>query len=80
MDKELEEYYRNMTDLFRTEGWKQLMAELTETANGLNNVLFVGSAEDLYEKKGKLKVLYDLLYLETSIVNVLAEAENDKGV
>lgn len=80
MDKELEEYYRNMTDLFRMEGWKQLMAEFTESANQLNNVLLVNNTEELFEKKGKLKVLYDLLYLENSINLVLEEAENDKGV
>lgn len=80
MDKELEDYYRHMNDLFRTEGWKQLMAELTVTAEGLNNVLFVKGEEDLFERKGKLKVIYDLLYLETTIANALEEAENDKGV
>lgn len=80
MDKELEEYYRNMTDLFRMEGWKQLMAEFTETANQMNNVLLVGNTEDLFERKGKLKVIYDLLYLENNINLVLEEAENDKGV
>lgn len=67
MDKELEKYFAAYFELFRTEGWKQLMAELTEDKNSVDSVENTLDAQDLYTRKGQLGVLASLLNMEDRI-------------
>ena len=38
MSPELEKYYNTYFDLFRTDGWKQLIEELANNASVINSV------------------------------------------
>lgn len=80
MDKEVEEYYENMREMFQTEGWKQLMAEAREEANTVNNVLFLRDANQMYEAQGKLSVLYKLIGMEDTVDNILNGIEDDPSI
>ena len=71
IDKDLELYYRNASDMFMTEGWKQLISDLTANANNINSVEYTKDGEDLHFRKGQLSVLGSILTLE----NQLREAE-----
>ena len=71
IDKDLELYYRNASDMFATEGWKTLMFDLTNNANNINSVEYTKDGEDLHFRKGQLSVLGSILTLE----NQLREAE-----
>jgi hypothetical protein len=71
IDKDLELYYRNASDMFATEGWKTLMSDLTNNANNINSVEYTKDGEDLHFRKGQLSVLGSILTLE----NQLREAE-----
>jgi hypothetical protein len=71
IDKDLELYYRNASDMFMTEGWKQLISDLTANANNINSVEYTKDREDLHFRKGQLSVLGSILTLE----NQLREAE-----
>ena len=77
MDKELETYYNNYFDLFRKEGWKQLMEELKNNALFINSVEAVKDEADMYSRKGQLQVLASLLNLETTITNAQEELDDD---
>ena len=77
MDKELETYYNNYFDLFRNEGWKQLMEELKNNALFINSVEAVKDEADMYSRKGQLQVLASLLNLETTITNAQEELDDD---
>jgi hypothetical protein len=67
IDKDLELYYRNASDMFVTEGWKTLMSDLTVNANNINSVEHTKDGEDLHFRKGQLSVLGSLLTLETQL-------------
>ena len=67
IDKDLELYYRNASDMFVTEGWKTLMSDLTANANNINSVEHTKDGEDLHFRKGQLSVLGSLLTLETQL-------------
>ena len=67
IDPKLEVYYRNMRDLFRTEGWKQLLEDLNSNAVLINSVEVTKDLEDLYFRKGQLSVIANILNLEAQI-------------
>lgn len=69
MDREDEKYYNDYFDLFRSDGWKQLIEELTQNAATINNVAVIKDAEDLFFRQGQLEVLVSLLKFEDSINN-----------
>jgi len=67
IDPKLELYYRNMRDLFRSEGWKQLLEDLKSNAVMINSVEVTKDLEDLHFRKGQLSVIANLLNLEAQI-------------
>lgn len=77
LDKETEEYYSKYFDLFRTEGWKQLIEELRQNAMMINSVENTKDQEDLYIRKGQLKVLAYLLNFESNMETSFAELEKE---
>jgi len=79
MNKELEQYYFKYFDLFRNEGWKQLIEELTSNSIAINNIDATKDEQELFFRKGQLNVLASLLNLETTIQNAFEEANSDEG-
>ena len=75
LDKETEEYYNKYFDLFRTEGWKQLIEELRQNAMLINSVENTKDQEDLFIRKGQLKVLAYLLNFESNMETSFEELE-----
>jgi hypothetical protein len=73
LNREEETYYNNYFDLFRTEGWKQLISELTTNALGVNSLESVKDESDMYFRKGQLNILGSLINLETMINNAFDE-------
>jgi len=67
IDKELELYYRNMKRMFASDGWKQLMSDLTSNAININSVELTKDGEDLRFRKGQLSLIANLLNLEAQI-------------
>jgi len=67
IDPKLELYYRNMKDLFRSEGWKQLLDDLSSNAVMINSVEVTKDLEDLHFRKGQLSVITNILNLEAQI-------------
>ena len=76
MDKETEQYYDNLADMFLTRGWKDLVEELTENALNINCVEYTKDANDLYFRKGQLNIVAYILNLE-STVDRLREGSSD---
>jgi hypothetical protein len=82
MDRDDEQYYNNYFDLFRNDGWKQLVEELTDTAANINNVAVIKDAQDLFFRQGQLDILWMLLKFEDSINNSYDDLveTNDEGI
>lgn len=78
MTHELELYYRNFRDLFRNEGWKQLIADLKENAVLINSVEVTKDSNDLYFRKGQLTIIANLLNLEAQIDISEKQAEEEE--
>lgn len=61
MNKELQQYYDSLFDLFASDGWKRLLEQLKATKEGLNEIRSIPSGDDLFFKKGQLDVIDTLL-------------------
>lgn len=82
MDKELETYFRNYSDMFRTEGFKQLVNELSANAAQLADIQTVKDAEELHYRKGQVAALATVINLEQTVTTnrEQLEAENAEEV
>lgn len=80
MDKETEQYYSTYFDLFRSNGWKQLIGELTNNALALNSVENLKDVDDMFYKKGQLNVLASLLNFETTINTAYEDLNNAESI
>jgi hypothetical protein len=77
LDQETEQYYNKYFDLFRTDGWKQLIEELTQNAVVINSVEATKDENDLFVRKGQLNVLAYLINFETTTNNNYDELVSD---
>jgi len=67
MDNELEVYFRNYSDMFRSEGFKQLISELTANATQLADIQTVKDADELHYRKGQVAALATVINLEATV-------------
>jgi hypothetical protein len=56
-----------MREMFRSEGWKQLLEDLNSNAVIINSVEVTKDLEDLHFRKGQLSVIANILNLEAQI-------------
>ena len=77
MNKELEEYYNNFFELFRTKGWKQLLEELNNNIEHTDNLETVKDEQDLFFRKGQLAVFKSFVNLELVITTAQEQAESE---
>jgi hypothetical protein len=78
MTPELEKYYNTYFDLFRSEGWKQLIEELTQNAVVINSVEATKDVDDMYFRKGQLNVLAHVINLETAVNNAFDDQSKEQ--
>jgi len=77
MSQELETYFNNYFAMFRSEGWKQLVSDLSGNVAQINSVEMTTDNDNLNFRKGQLAILATILNLETQIDNAHAEAESE---
>jgi len=61
--------------MFRTEGWKQLLEELTNNIEQTDNLETVKDEQDLFFRKGQLSVFKSFTNLELVITTAQEQAE-----
>ncbi len=75
MTKELEVYFANYFEMFRSEGWKQLLTDLNQNVAQINSVELTTDNDNLHFRKGQLAILATLFNLEAQIQNAEQEAK-----
>ena len=75
MTPETEKYFRDLNDMFRSEGWKILLNDLNQSVLSVNSVEFTKDEQDLFFRKGQLAVMNNIINLETQVANAQAQAE-----
>ncbi len=78
IDKETELRFNNFFMLFRQDGWKELIEDLTDDYNNLNEVRNIQDEKQLYYTRGRLEILGQLINLErtTNLAHEELQADN----
>ena len=74
-DVELEKYYRSFEEMFRSDGWKNLMQDFKGSAEQVNSVEACKDDKDLNFRKGQLVVMANMLKLESQIETAKQQQE-----
>lgn len=77
MTPETEKYFRDLNDLFRSEGWKILLEDMQTSVVGINSIEQTKDEQDLYFRKGQLVVMNNIINLETQVAHAREQAELD---
>jgi hypothetical protein len=79
-DRELEKYYRSFEEMFRSDGWKNLMEDIKGSADNVNSVEACKDDKDLYFRKGQLVVMANMLNLEAQIETAKEQQQDEVDV
>ena len=74
----LEKINRSFEEMFRTEGWKNLLEDLKNNGFQINNLDACKDLKDLHFRKGQLSIITSLLNLEESIKTAKEQAEQEE--
>ena len=77
MTPETEKYFRDLNDMFRSDGWKILINDIQTSANSVNSVEGTKDEQDLFFRKGQLAVMANILNLETQVAAAQEQAEQE---
>jgi len=77
-DVELEKYYRSFEEMFRTDGWKNLLEDIKGSAEQVNSVEACKDDKDLNFRKGQLVVMANMLNLESQIESAKEQQEEQE--
>ena len=82
MTTELETYFNNYNELFNSEGFKQLIQELSTNAQQLADIQSVKDVEDLFYRKGQVAAFATIINLQGTIeaARDQAEAEEEEPI
>ena len=75
MPKTDEKFFRDRQDLFMSEGWIDLKAELLNIEKSVKDISTIQNENDLYHAKGQLQILGLLLSLEEATKLAMEQAE-----
>ena len=78
MTPELETYFDNYAVLFNSEGFKQLVNELSNNATQLADIQTVKDQEDLYFRKGQVAAFATVINLQATIEAARDQAEAEE--
>ena len=77
MDKDLQEYYESLLELFSTVGWKNFIEDLEAQAPSLEQIRTIDSEKDLWLRKGQIDILDRVLGYEETIKNSYEELTHE---
>ena len=78
MTPELETYFNNYNELFNSEGFKQLVQELSANATQLADIQTVKDVEDLFFRKGQVAAFATVVNLQGTIEAARDQAEAEE--
>jgi hypothetical protein len=64
MTPETEKYFRDLNDMFRSEGWKSLLADIQASAVSVNSIENTKDEQDSTSVKGNLQLWLTSLILK----------------
>lgn len=80
MEPKIEQYFRDLNDLFRSAGWAIFIEDITESLASVDSIVSTKDEQDLFFRKGQIAVLSSILNMENQVAAAKEDAEaNDNG-
>jgi cellobiose phosphorylase len=67
MDKELQEYYENLLDLFTHKGWSQFIEDIEGNAEMLRDIMTIKDEQGFWYRRGQVEAVQRILSYESTI-------------
>ena len=78
MNKDLEIYFDNYFEMFRSECWKQLLKDFQQNVTNINSVEQTTDSDNLHFRKGQLAILATIVNLENQMDNAHKNAMEEE--
>jgi hypothetical protein len=79
MEKNLQQHYERMFDMFASEGWKDLMEDVEKVYTANNNIFSIQNEQELHFKKGQLDVLQWFRSMKSSYEQTYEQLQTDSS-
>lgn len=77
MEQSLQKYYEEQFSMMSTDGWKDLMDDLSKLKVSINDLSLVTDTQDLFFRKGQLDILDLLLSRHDTCEKVFQELQEE---
>jgi len=78
-DKDLQDYYENLLEMFTTAGWKQYVEDITDNQEMLQDITTIADEKQFWHRRGQLEAVTRILQYETSIKNSYEDFTEDSN-
>ena len=78
MTPETEKYFRDLNEMFRSDGWKILLGDIQASAANVNSIESTKDEQDLFFRKGQLAVMANILNLESQVAAAQQQAQEEE--
>lgn len=79
MDREIQEYYETLLDLFANKGWKQFIEDIEDNAELLRDITTIPDEKQFWYRRGQLEAVERILSYESTIKNSYEDFERDSN-
>jgi hypothetical protein len=75
MDRDLQEYYESLLELFSTSGWKQFLEDIGDNLEILGDITTIPDEKQFWFRRGQVEAIQRVLAYEESILAGYEEAK-----
>lgn len=75
MTEQDKKFYKDRTNLFETDGWRDLVNELEENSKNVDKIDSIDNEKDLWFARGQLSILRQIVYLEDTTRQAMTELD-----
>jgi len=79
MDKELQEYYENLLDLFTHKDWNQFIEDIEGNAEMLRDIMTIKDEQGFWYRRGQLEAVQRILSYESTIKDSYEDFERESN-
>ena len=75
MDRDIQEYYEKLLELFSTSGWKQFLEDIGDNLEILGDITTIPDEKQFWFRRGQVEAIQRVLAYEESILAGYEEAK-----
>jgi len=77
IDKQTNDYYDAMFDMFSSQGWKEFISDMEFALDAINNLESITDEKHLFTTQGQVKTLKSIVGFQSALESSYEELKND---